>query len=72
MNDRSHNQRVVAFNLRKKLPGMCHSCLASFLDTVTMAPESDWNTANESDDQFAKRVARDDALDHLDTFLKAP
>lgn len=41
-------------------------------DMVTLAPQADWDTDAESDDQYAKRMGRTDALNHLDATLKAP
>jgi dienelactone hydrolase len=41
-------------------------------DMAALAPQSLWDTASESPDAYAKRVARSDALQHFNTWLQAP
>jgi dienelactone hydrolase len=41
-------------------------------DMSTIAPQSDWDTDRESDNQHAKRMGRTDALTHLNAILNAP
>lgn len=41
-------------------------------DLTSIADPQDWNTNAESNDQKAKRLARDEVLKHFETYLKHP